>query len=465
MIEPALEMGKGSMFHSTVWRWGRYGLVSLLANSLIWGSALFYLKNTKPIYTSQWALVLPVSTSGVSVNLPEIGQASSSSASGGASATSDPRANYQYIFSSEAVLANAAKRAKLPRQQFSKPRIKLLDNTTLMQLEVTGRTPEEAQKKSYALYDAILSRIDELRKEQIGQRDKPTCATLTSVQKKLEDAQQSLSTYKLSSGLSFPEQLSNLSVNIEQLRRSRAELVAQEQQVRKQFWQLSQDLRLSPQQATDAFVLKADQVYQQNLKDYSEATVILDVLLPKYGPNHPQVVKETNRQTAAELALLQRSQSLLGRSIDPQTLDQLNLNLTGSGRENLLQGVISAHAEYQGLSAQVQALNWELGKMEAQLEELARRQSVMENLKRDEQIAEAVFASTIAKLDLGQGDIFAAYPMLQMAVQPNLPDKPTSPKKGLILTGAFLGSIFSSTGLAILWIRKPWIAKLAKLIS
>ena len=84
---------------------------------------------------------------------------------------------------------------------------------------------------------------------------------------------------------------------------------------------------------------------------------------------------------------------------------------------------------------------------------------------RDAQIAEAVFASTLAKLDLGQADIFAAFPLVQLAVEPSLSDKPTSPKKGLVIGGSTFGSILTTVGLWVLWIRKPWIKRIANWIS
>jgi uncharacterized protein involved in exopolysaccharide biosynthesis len=446
-------------------RWTRYIILSGLANSVIWGASLSYLKVTKPIYTSKWALILPGGTFGVNFNLPEIGQANASNGSGMGSSTFDPRANYEYIFTSDAVISAAAANAKLPASQFGKPKIKLLDNTTLMEFAVTGRSPAETQKKSYALFQAITTQVNALRTREIAQRQGPTQKILLSAQKKLQDAQAKLSAYKVSSGLSFPEQLSNLSVNIEQLRRLRAETAAQEQQAAKRVQKLSNDLKLSSQQASEAFLIQSDQILQANLKNYSEATAALEVLTAKFGPNHPQVVKETKRQQSAGQALLQRGQVLLGKPVDQETLVGLSLTTNGAGRDPLFQSLVTFQAEQRGLKGQIKALDQQITPLEERLETLAQRQSTLENLKRDSQIAEAVFASTIAKLDLGQGDIFSAYPLVQMAVEPDLPSAATSPKKGIILAGATIGSVFTTLGLTLLWIRKPWLKKLSKMIS
>lgn len=446
-------------------RWLRYLILSALGNTLIWGLSLHYLKVTKPTYTSEWGLILSSGSLGVSVNLPGIGQASSSSGSALGSSTYDPRANLEYIFTSEPVLKDAAAIAKIPQDKFNKPRIKLLNNTTIMLFEVTGKSPQEAQQKSLALYQAIVRKVNALRATEISQRGKPSQEILLSAQRKLEQAQKRLSDYKMRSGLNFPDQVGNLSTNIEQLRRLRAETKAQEQLNNKRIQQLSQDLGLSPAEAATAFLLHVDQIFQQNLKDYSEATTSLEVLMTKFGVNHPQVVKESKRQEAAGNALLERSQYLSGKSMSTTTLHRLALAVSGSGRDTLFQSLVSSQSDYQGLKAQVKALDLAIAQLEKRLDNLSQKQSILENLKRDQQIAEATFASTLTKLDLGQGDVFSTYPLIQMAKEPSLPKEATTPKKNFVLVGAAAGSIFSTLGLSLLWIRKPWLKKLSKFIS
>lgn len=446
-------------------RWLRYFILCLIGNTFIWVSSIQYLKVTKPTYTSEFAVILSGASFGVNVNLPEIGQATSSSSSAVSSSTYDARANYEYIFTSEAVVKKAAAIAKVPEAQFSKPRIKLLDNTTIMQFEVTGKSPQDARNKSLALYQAMVYQINFLRSGELNQRKGPTEKTLLAAQNKLEQAQKHLSDYKVRSGLSFPDQIGNLSSNIEQLRRQRAESKAQEKFTSERLQQLAKNMGLSPQEAADAFLLRVDQIFQQNLKDYSEATASLDILITKFGPNHPQVVKETKRQESTLAALLQRSQTLLEKPITTAILNRLALAASGTSRDTLFQSLVSYQSDLQGLQAQVKTLDSEIKRLENRLETLSQRQSTMENLKRDEQIAEAMFASTLTKLDLGQGDIFAAYPLMQMLVEPSMPDQPTAPKKGFILAGSAVGSIFSTLGLCLLWIRKPWLDKLSKWLS
>lgn len=449
------------------WRWIRYLGLGLAANVCIWGFAIFYLKVTKPTYISEWALILPGSGTGVSVNIPEIGQASSSSSSAFGSASSDPRANYNFVLTSEPVLAAAAASMKMPVKKFGKPRIKVIDNTTIMHLEVSGSSPKEAQQKSLALYKAFTQQLNLLRAEAVASRDAGTQKTLLSAKSKLEAAQSRLSQYKARSGLGFVDQIKDLSVNIEQLRKQRAEALAQQQQATNRLQQLSTNLGLSAQQAADAFTLQSDQVFQQNLKEYSESSATLTVFLSKWGPNHPEVVKQRVRQEATQAALLARSSSILNRTVDLQTLKRLNLSDTasGAGRANLFQQLIAVEVERQGVIGQSQVLNQQIHLLEKRLQTLAEKESRLENLQRDVEITQAIFASTVAKLDLGKADIFVDYPLVQFLVKPTLPEAASAPKKSFVLAGAFLGSLLVTTGLILLWWRQRLSHEIARSIS
>jgi uncharacterized protein involved in exopolysaccharide biosynthesis len=447
-------------------RWTRYILVSAGTNVMIWGSSFLFLTISKPVYTSSWALILPGSVNAVNVNLPDIGQATATTGSGGgASSSFDPRANYEYIFASEPVLRKAANNARLPFDSFEEPRIKNIDNTTIMQIEVNGPSPEEARRRSYALYDAFREQLNVLRASEMRQREVPSQKILRETQGKLAAAQRRVSEYKLGSGITSIEQVEALSTNIEQLRRERAQFASQEAQAKAKVERLSRSLGLSASEAAEAFKLQVDQIFQQNLKNFSEATALLKVESAKFGPNHPRIRKEVKRKDASQQALQRRARELLGRPLVPNLLFRLALSTTGTGRDALFQSLVNDQSTAAGAAAQVSKLDQQIASLEQRLQWMSQQQSKLESLLRDEQIAQAVFASTLAKLDLGQGDLFGAFPLVQMAVEPSLPDKPTSPKKGLVLAGSALGSIFTTAGLWVLWIRKPWIRRIGNWIS
>ncbi|MDF5731167.1 MAG: hypothetical protein PUP92_24990 [Rhizonema sp. PD38] len=438
-------------------RWQRYLRLGIATNAVLWISALLYLKVIPPTYTSLSAVNLPGQGSNANVNLPGIGQASYENPSPYAIASSqDPRENYKFIAESEPVLKAAADQLNMSLEEFGKPQTKVLVNTSIMTIEFKGASAQEAQSKSLAFYKALQTKLMDLRTQESTQRDVGFQAGLNSAKKKLDTTQKLLSDYKARSGLNSEDQIKDLTTNIEQLRRQRAEILAQEQQATTRWKQLSANLELSAGQATDAFVLQKDQIFQQNLKNYSDASAAVTVLESKFFPSHPTVIAEEAKRDSAEYALLARSQSLLGRSLNLATLKQLNLstgNNLNTAQENLLQQLVTIHAEQQGFITQAQAMEQQITQLEKRLKNLVQKESKLNALKRDMQVAEAVFSSSLTKLDIAKSNAFGSYPVIQIVAEPSLPEKPSKPKKLYVYLGAAVGSLLSTTGVVLLWQR------------
>lgn len=438
-------------------RWQLFLVLGLLANAAIWTSALLFLKTQKTTYTSTLTATLPGAGSGANVSLPNIGQASYESSSPYAnSAVQDPRETYKIIAQSEPVLKAAANKLNISPESFGEPRVNIVLNSTVMTFEFKGASTEESRNKSLALYQAVQARLNELRSQELTQRDASLQTAIGSAKTKLDIAQNRLSAYKGNSALSSNEQPKELADNIEQLRKQQAETLAQQQQASARLKQISVSLNLSPQQAADAFVLQTDQIFQQNLKDYSESSATLVVLGSKLLPNHPTIVAEKAKQNAAQIALLKRSEFILGRPVTQAALKQLNLNSTSSssGRENLFEEVIKVQAEQRALQAEAQEIGRQLIQLEARLKTLVQQESTLDALQRDLKVAEAVFSSTLTKLDIGRSNVFGSYPLLQILAEPSFNETPSSPKKKFVLLGATLGSLFLTTGLVSLWLRQ-----------
>jgi len=118
-----------------------------------------------------------------------------------------------------------------------------------------------------------------------------------------------------------------------------------------------------------------------------------------------------------------------------------------------MQELISLQAQRQGLQSQVQELEEQIGSLENRASSLSQQESTLAELQRNVKIAEAVFSSTMTKLDLSTSNIFASYPQIQVVNQPVLPEKPSSPNIIFALLGTSAGSLFLTTGLFLLWWR------------
>lgn len=440
-----------------------YLLAILCTNAVIWTGAFLYLKKAEVIYQSDWSITIPGAGSSTNINLPNIGEASSQNSSAYAVSSFDPRENYKAIATSEQVLNVAADRLHMSSKDFGIPKIKILDNTTLMSFELQGSTPKEARDKSIALYNALSVRLSQLRTEEINQQNVRLQQGIEQLRKKLKVSQMRLSEYKAISGLNSNEQISNLAINIEGLRKQRAELMAQVQQHNANLAELSENLNLSSYQASSAFVLQADQLFQKYLQSYNESKTKLISLNSKFLPDHPTIIAQQLELNQAQAALINRAQALLGRSFDISTIDKLsgNNDAAGSKRAALSEKLVSSQVESQGSRAQVQELDRQINLLENRLKVLTQRGSTLEDLKRDVQVSEAVFSSTIAKLDLANSSVSASYPPIQIVSKPSLPEESAGPKKKLVLLGAALGSMFTSSGVLTLWWRNSSLTEKA----
>ena len=451
------ESFKGEEQDASTGRWKRYVMLGIVLNTLLWAFSITALKLKRPVYTSAWTLDLPAARSDTVLEVPGVGRAAQSNDSPYSNfMVADPRTNYKDLLEGQEVMASAANITKESPEDFGKPRVDVVPNTTLMKIAVTGFSPTEARQKAIAFQNAFDSKLGLLRKQEVSQKSQNLKGSLDSAAERLKIAQQRLSNYKVQSGLDSGEQLRDLSVNIESLRRQKSEVLGQAQDSANQLQQLSGSLGLSPQQAADAFVLQSDAIFQQYLLGYSKTSAELGTLESSLSPTHPKVIETLEENQSARVRLLDRGKKLLGREVNDATLKQINVSngiSSETQRSSLFQTMITTKGRAEGLKGQAGALDQQIQQLEGLMTSLSNKKSVLVNLERDVQIAEAIFTSTLGKLDLANSNISNAYPPVTMRSRPNLPKSPSSPKVVPVLLGTFLASVLLSLGLAALWLR------------
>lgn len=446
-------------------RWSKYLVIGGLCNATVWGLALGYLKKTPVTFTSEVTIHVNGGSPFTSINLPSIGQANTSSGTPFGT-SSDPRENYKLMASGGIVVSQAAEALNIENQEFGKPKIELINNTTLLSVKVNGNKPEVAQQKAWALYNSLDERLEFLRSQEQIQRNNAVQQALEDASQKLTAAQERLSEYKIQSGFKSSDQISNLIGNIGDLQGQLIGQLAQYRQRETSLEQLTNTLSISPQQAANVLVLQTDQEFQKILEEYTDHTVTVTSLSADRGKNYPDVVQARLKQETTLKALLQRGEKLLGIPVEQLTLERLildNSNGTGVKRGELFVQLIEMDTDLKGSAQQIETLKTEIGKLNQELGILTEKESIHDNLDRDLQIAQAVFASTLTKIDLSKGDPFASFPMMQVIEEPTLPDKPSAPKPVLVMAGAVVGSLLVTTGLTLLWWREP-LLKVSKII-
>jgi len=438
-----------------------YLVSGLIVNLLIWASSLTYLNLKVPTYMSGWAINVPTNNSTTKISLPEIGQASVDNASPYSISGQDPRQNYKFIAQSEPVIKAAASLLGITPEKFGTPVVNTSYGTSTIEFYLKGESPEEARRKSRTLFQALQTRVDELREQEFAQKDGKFHSFLFRAQIKLEVAQKRLSNYKLQSGLNSQERIKGLTETIEALRKQKAELVTSWQQADAQLIQLRKSLDLAEIEIGDVLKLKSDRIFQELLARYHNSYLNLVELNSKFLPTHPTILVEQDEHNELNKAIFNRIRVLLGKTLPKNTIQRAILHSDGvsNSKENLFQEIVEVNAQRQGLQAQAEEMQQQLSQLESQLRDLSQKGVNLDALERDLQVAEAVFSSILINLDLLKTNVFGTYPLIQLLVEPSLPKTPSSPDKFYLYFGSTLGSLFTTAGIFTFWLRQEQLSK------
>ena len=452
---PLLDLDNGSAKLSSAKRNPQklaYGGIWLLGNLAIWTLSLLYLKFAPPSYTSSWMVALPGTASSTSVDLPEIGRTSSQNQSPFSNTSSDPRENYKLLANSNGVVNSAAEKLKMTPAEFGQPKVSIIDNSTLIELAMEGDTPQESKTKAIAVQQAFQAQLNRLKNIQSTEPDPNTLKTIDNAKQRLDKAREQLAVFRENSGLNSHAQLENSANSIEQMRIELSQLATQQQRVKGKSEQLLAELKLSPAQAQDALALHGDGLFGQYLDRYNQIRTELVDSETKYLSSHPLMITKQEEIEQSEAALVRRATAVLGRTVSIDLFAQLGLNnndsQNSSQKENIIASLTDLQGDERGLQQQSAELKRQMTQLQAVQKERSRSGSELDRLKKNVQIAEAVYSSALSQLEINLSNTADIYPPVSVLTPPDLPQKPSSPQTLPVLIGSSLGSFFLTTALA-----------------
>jgi len=434
-----------------------FGLGILLCAG-IWGLVFLYIKFFPATFSSRGGIRILGGDPGIDISLPNGGRAAPYPISERPKEFQNPKKDYVYIANSLNVLDETATKLKMPTKKFGKPKITVDEDSAIIAFEVQGTSPKQAQQKAIALYETISQNIEKLRKSDAIRREKDLRTALVGVSQDVDISRQKLADYQSRSRFSSGEQITNLSTNIETLRRQRAELLARKQDSLQRLQELSRsNVDSSSPDTSDAYKLQADDVYKQYLKIYAEHSAKVLDLLSRFTEQNPQVVQEKNTLTSVKNELEKRGSLILGKPVSQDKLMRL-ITITldpkvAVTREEVSKSLVTSRVEESGLAAQSQELDQQIAQLETRLRLLTQEQLTADKLKRDLQLAETTFASTVAQLNWRKDNNYSIYPPVQLVVEPNLanPNDPNTPSDRVASLTGLAGSFIVITGLYLHW--------------
>jgi len=338
------------------------------------------------------------------------------------------------------------------------PRIKLVDETSLIHFDVTGPSPQAAQSRAAAVLEAFLSELDDLRADELSHRESVSRAAIDDYARHVQSLRDQIEAAQLESGLLSFAHYEALIDDQDRLREDLADVELARDEADAGLADLAQRLDTDPDPAALTLRLHADPEFQELVARASEKAAQFADRRGRYGPKHPQVTAAARARDGAFERLYTRAAMVTGLSstILPAAIDLA----PEPGRSGLLSDLVAQASACEELRVRAERLSQQLDAKQVQLDRLAPLASRLDDLSRDYQVAEAVFASALARTDTSKAEVYASYPLVQVLEDASLPEHPTSPKAFLAIAAGVVACLMVIMGLVLAWIRRPLIDRL-----
>lgn len=413
--------------------------------------AILYVKFEAPNYKTSWIMLLPGTERSSTISLDNLGEARSSGSNAYGSVSISPKNTYKEIALSDAVISEAAEKMGVETFAFSKPRIKLVDQTPAMLFSLKGSSIEELKQKSILYNDTFHNVLDTLRSNEIERHYKGVEGNLQEAKKRLTTARKAMVDYQSTSSIMSDTQFQTWQNDAEQLRTKQSTSQVDFALLNATLTSQLAQLDLSPEQAKAFLLLQANPAIQSALSLLSEKLAKQSSMMKIYGSENP-IRKEIEREILGirkALASNLSSMPNLGNIKRPQLY-----GLLSQGMGQTLQTINDQTSKLEGIKAELQALRNQRELYEKRIKEHANEAANLGDLKRNHQIAEAIFSSALTKLDTSRLDIYATYPLTQLLTIPGGNIKRDRLQAKLVVVALFLGFGLLSLALTLTNLRK-----------
>ena len=435
----------------------RYLAFAVLGSGLIWAPITGYLKTAPLSYRSSTSLILPGSGASASLNLSGIGQASSYANSAFASNSVSPTETYKRLLSADRILAAASRSLEIAQTELGRPRIELVDQTSLIHIEMTGGSPIEAQARADAILVAFFDELDALRSDEVNTREDSGLQAIADYRDSVASTRDEIANLQNESGLLSVAQYDALldrHLALETQIQDRAALLSEKTAA---VAGLESQLGLDVRNAAATLRLFADGTYVALLNETARFEAELAEATAHYGSRHPEVEAAKESRNTALAAARRLAGVITGLQAD--AVAQLDVAPQGV-RADLLAQLVRMEAERAGAAQELAILQARLERSQADLTAKAAAASKLQDLERDFSVAEAVFASAIARAQSSKSDVYASYPLVQVLENPSLPDRPSSPNRKLAFAAGIAATFMLLLSLVMGWVRLAVISRL-----
>lgn len=413
--------------------------------------AITYFKFEAPNYKTSWIMLLPGTERSTTINLDNMGEARSSGNNAYGSVSISPKNTYKEIALSDAVISKAAKKMGVKTVEFSKPRIKLVDQTPAIMFSLKGNSIEELKQKAVLYNDTFHQVLDNLRSNEIDRHYQGVEGNLQEAKKRLTTARKAMVDYQSTSSIMSDTQFQTWLNDAEQLRTKQSKAEVNFALLNATLASQLEQLNLSPEQARGFLLLQANPANRSALTLLSDKLAKRSSMIKIYGSENP-LRKEVEREIQGIRTVLANNISSMPdikRIKRPQLYALLSQDMGET-----LQSINRQTSTVEGAKAEILALTSQRELYAKRIKDHASEAANLSDLKRNHQIAEAIFSSALTKLDTSRLDIYATYPLTQLLTAPGISIKRDRLQSKLVVVALFLGFGLLSLALTLTNLRK-----------
>ena len=434
--------------YDLLWTYLRRAALTALIGWVLTG--LYYLL-TPVSYVSQWTLIMPGESHNTTMSIDTVGQASTSTNSPFGSVSLSPKVVYKEIALSDLVRQAAARTAGMSFAAFGKPNVRLIDETSLMQFEITGWTPEIAHRKAVASIEALNAQLESLRRDEVSKRSEAITQNLKNYKVQVDQARQKITEVSLSSGLVSINQFNEIVASLAQVQRKLVDLTSEAGRMEQEQTRLIKRMGLDATSAGLALRMAGDASLAKVVTDFADANSAYTAESMHLGPNNPTLINLDKRRLAAVDALKHLMEHMnIGSDLAARAI----VMLTNVSREaELLQTMVRNEAALQGKRTEIETVTAERKRLELEVARLSEAAAKLEDLKKDHLLAEAVYSSAMARIDTSKSELYGAYPIVQVLAAPTMPEVQDQPKLAYAIAGGSLGTLFSFLTWGLAWVH------------
>jgi uncharacterized protein involved in exopolysaccharide biosynthesis len=425
--------------------------------AMVWATAFAYWRYMPQVYVSQWSLIVPVSNSSSSVNLESIGQASTAPTQPFGVTHLSPKVIYKEIATSDQVRNKAALLMGMKGGQFGKPRVRLIDETSLLNFQINGGTAHEARAKGLAVIEALNQQLDSLRRDEFERRANLVRENLKLYQATVDRARERIVDFQRQTGLLSLQQFTEAATSGEMLRRKLSEKRTEIEKSQSELDRMRARVGLDAITAIRVLRLAGDPTFTQLCATYSEAATNVQEMALRLGQRHPTMVTAMLKQQGTLQEIERKARAAgLEPGIDIGTVVML---LNDSHFSDLLQKMVGTDTTVTGSRHELESLDTEARRLDAVVARMGEDAARLEALRKDHLVAEAVFSSAAARLDTNRTDLFSSYPLLQVLSEPDLAERRSQPRLIYAIAAGVLGTLMVIFAWGAAWVHLKFVRR------